>query len=238
MCQPAAADAQCRARFNAIGMVSPVTAGERPVASQLQWQGTPLQAASVVCASPSHNGRQRPNCATRVWPLQAVPHNAPSRQPLAIADAAHDRRTAVHGDTGYEHIHALRFVRRMHRMRTLGLALGFLCVASVLRLHDAAPVWWAVLIVNAFAWPHAARWLAARDAHPRNAELSDLLVDSALGGVWVAVMQFDLLPSALLVTMLAVDKVSVGDRRCWRAPSCCWPSPARSPRRRSNSRST
>jgi diguanylate cyclase len=114
------------------------------------------------------------------------------------------------GDTGSERNRALRFVRRMHRMRTLGLALGFLCVASVLRLHDATPGWWAMLILNAFAWPHVAWWHAARDAHPRNAELSNLLVDSALGGIWVAVMQFNLLPSVLLVTMLAVDKVSVG----------------------------
>ncbi|HEX7743132.1 MAG TPA: hypothetical protein VF442_11995, partial [Sphingobium sp.] len=29
----------------------------------------------------------------------------------------------------------MRFVRRIHWMRTLGLALGFVCVASVLQLH-------------------------------------------------------------------------------------------------------
>ena len=34
-----------------------------------------------------------------------------------------------------------------------------------------------------------------------------------LGGVWIAVMQFNLLPSVLLVTMLAIDKVSLGGPR-------------------------
>jgi diguanylate cyclase len=49
-----------------------------------------------------------------------------------------------------------------------------------------------------------------RSADPRRAELRNLMVDSALGGVWIAVMQFNLLPSVLLATMLSVDKVSVG----------------------------
>jgi diguanylate cyclase len=95
-------------------------------------------------------------------------------------------------------------------MRTLGLGLGFLCVASVLRLHDESFGWWILLFANGFAWPHAARLLATRSADPRRTELRNLMVDSALGGVWIAVMQFNLLPSVLLATMLSVDKVSVG----------------------------
>jgi diguanylate cyclase len=104
----------------------------------------------------------------------------------------------------------LRFVRRTRRMRTIGLALGGLCVASVLRLHDTPLFWWILLAANALAWPHVACWLSARNSQPRRAELANLIADSALGGMWVAVMQFNLLPSVLIVTMLAVDKVSVG----------------------------
>jgi diguanylate cyclase len=112
--------------------------------------------------------------------------------------------------TGDERAGDLRFVRRIHRLRMLGLGLGFLCVASVLRLHGAAAGWWALLVVNAFVWPHAARLLALRSRWPRDTEMRSLMVDSALGGMWVAVMQFNLLPSVLLVTMLSVDKISVG----------------------------
>jgi diguanylate cyclase len=104
----------------------------------------------------------------------------------------------------------LRFVRRIHWMRTLGLGLGFLCVASVLRLHDESLGWWILLCANGFAWPHAAWLLAMRSKDPRQAELRNLMVDSALGGAWIAVMQFNLLPSILLATMLSIDKVSVG----------------------------
>lgn len=87
----------------------------------------------------------------------------------------------------------LRFVRRVHRLRTLGLGLGFLCVASVFRLHQEVLGWWLLLCANA-----------------RRAELRNLMLDSTLGGVWIAVMQFNFLPSVLLAAMLLVDKISVG----------------------------
>jgi diguanylate cyclase len=108
------------------------------------------------------------------------------------------------------HLRDLRFVRRIHRLRTLGLGLGVLCVGSVLRLHDAPLGWWIVLLANGFVWPHVALMLAQRSAHPKRAELCNLMADSALGGMWIAVMQFNLLPSVLLAAMLSVDKVSVG----------------------------
>jgi len=107
----------------------------------------------------------------------------------------------------------LRFVRRTHRLRTLGLGLGALCVAAVLRLHDAGPPWWALLVVNGFVWPHVAAGLARRSASPRRSEARHLMIDSALGGMWLAAMQFNLLPSVLLVTMLSIDKVRVGGIR-------------------------
>ena len=43
--------------------------------------------------------------------------------------------------------------------------------------------------------------------------MRNLLVDALFGGVWIAVMHFNLLPSVLLVTMLAIDKVSLGGPR-------------------------
>jgi len=103
-----------------------------------------------------------------------------------------------------------RFVRRTHRLRTMGLGLGALSVAAVLRLHDAGIGWWLLLAANGFVWPHLAFWLARRSAWPRRAETRNLMIDAAFGGMWIAVMQFNVLPSVLLVTMLSIDKVSVG----------------------------
>lgn len=107
----------------------------------------------------------------------------------------------------------LRFVARIHRLRTLGSALGFLCVASVFHLHGAPAFAWILLAAQAFVWPHAARHLALRNNEPVRCEYRNLALDSMLGGVWIALMHFCLLPTVLLVTMLSVDKVAVGGPR-------------------------
>jgi len=115
---------------------------------------------------------------------------------------------AVFSSRGREE--GLAFVRRMHGPRTLGLGLGFFCVGSVFYQEGANAVTWAVLAFNGFVWPHLARLLAARSRDPYRAELRNLVVDSGAGGVWVALMGFNLLPSALLVAMLSMDKISAG----------------------------
>jgi diguanylate cyclase len=107
----------------------------------------------------------------------------------------------------------LRIVARIHRLRTLGLGLGFLCVASVLHVRGA-PAWlWLLLVLDAFAWPHVARAIAQRSRDPLRAEFRNLVADSAFGGAWIAVMHFCALPSALLLAMLSVDKMSAGGWR-------------------------
>ncbi|HTL75309.1 MAG TPA: diguanylate cyclase [Casimicrobiaceae bacterium] len=116
---------------------------------------------------------------------------------------------------------ALGFVARIHRLRTLGLGLGFLCVASVFRLHGAPWYIWTLLVAHALAWPHVARAVATRSAHPVRAEMRHLTLDSTMGGVWVALMHFNLLPSVLFVTMLTVDKIAVaGPRLLLRTTAC------------------
>lgn len=107
----------------------------------------------------------------------------------------------------------LRFVGRIYRMRTLGLGCGFFAVAGV--LHEQGAAWWAwaALFANGFLWPPAAYLLAARSRDPEYAEYRNLLVDSAAGGVWIAAMQFNLVPSALLAVMLSADKIGVGGWR-------------------------
>jgi diguanylate cyclase len=104
-------------------------------------------------------------------------------------------------------------VERLFRMRMLGLGAGFFCVAGVFYANGAHWLAWAALFANGFLWPHFARWTALRASSPRTAELRNLVVDSTLGGVWIALMQFNLLPSVLLAIMLAFDKLCVGGPR-------------------------
>lgn len=102
-----------------------------------------------------------------------------------------------------------QFVERSYRMRLFGLGLGFMCIASVLYQNAAHPMLWALLLVNAFAWPPLARFLALRGADPVMVETRNLLIDSAMGGVWIALMHFNLLPSVLIALVLAIDKIRI-----------------------------
>ncbi|HEV7489411.1 MAG TPA: MASE2 domain-containing protein, partial [Rhodanobacteraceae bacterium] len=106
-----------------------------------------------------------------------------------------------------------RFVERIFRLRTLGLGLGFLVVAGVFSENGAQPWMWSLLAIDAFLWPQLARRLALESADPERAEINNLLLDTAMGGVWIALMRFNLVPSALLLVMLATDKISVGGWR-------------------------
>lgn len=79
--------------------------------------------------------------------------------------------------------------------------------------HRAHAVVWAALLLSALVWPHLAYALGRRSGDPYRAELRSLTVDSALGGVWIAAMQFNVLPSVVLLAMLSMDKVAVGGAR-------------------------
>ncbi|MFJ4194055.1 diguanylate cyclase [Pseudomonas sp. NPDC089534] len=107
----------------------------------------------------------------------------------------------------------LSLARRLHTSRTLGLALGLLCVAAAMHPLGPPPWVWALMLFNALLWPHLAfQW--ARRAHvPYHAEHRNLLIDAFLGGFWVAAMQFNPLPSATTVSMMAMNNVAIGGLR-------------------------
>ena len=109
--------------------------------------------------------------------------------------------------------YGLDFVTRVYPGRIVGLALGGIAVAGVFWSEGAGWVMWALLWASALAWPHFAHGLAINSAHPYEMERRCMMVDSALGGVFIALMKFNLLPSALFVTMLSMDKLSVGGMR-------------------------
>ena len=106
----------------------------------------------------------------------------------------------------------LQLPREVYRLRLLGLALGFICVAAVLYEHGASPIVWVLLALHCFVWPHIAWYRARTSADPHRAERQHLIFDSAMGGAFIALMQFNLLPSVLLITMLTMDKFGWGVR--------------------------
>jgi signal transduction histidine kinase len=106
----------------------------------------------------------------------------------------------------------LRLPRQVYRLRIFGLALGFVCIGTVFLERGASAPAWALLAAHGLVWPHVAWYLARTSADPHRAERANLVVDSALGGVFVALMQFPLLPSVLIVAMLSMDKIGWGWR--------------------------
>ena len=102
------------------------------------------------------------------------------------------------------------FVERSYRTRLFFMGLGVICIASVLHQNAAHAMVWSLLVANACVWPPLARALALRSADPVMAETRNLLIDSAMGGVWIVLMQFNLLPSVLIALVLAIDKIKVG----------------------------
>ncbi len=109
----------------------------------------------------------------------------------------------------------LRLGRRVYPLRIAGFALAALPAAVV--LHElASPPWaWVLLALMTLAWPHVAYLLAWRNDDPPRAERRNLLVDSAIIAGLVPLMHFSLLPSALLLTLTSVDKISTGIRGLW-----------------------
>lgn len=107
----------------------------------------------------------------------------------------------------------LSLARRLYTSRTLGLALGFFCVATGMSPLQPAPWVWGFMLFNAFAWPHLAYQWARLSRVPFRAEYRNLLMDSLLGGFWVAAMHFNPLPLATTLGMMAMNNIALGGVR-------------------------
>jgi diguanylate cyclase len=105
------------------------------------------------------------------------------------------------------------FVERIYRLRIAGLGLGFFCVASVFALQHRGFVLWSLLVFHGFVWPHVARRAALACEVPFRGERLNLMADSMLGGFWVVAMQFNVLPSVLILAMLSMDNIAAGGLR-------------------------
>lgn len=105
--------------------------------------------------------------------------------------------------------------RHIYPLRTLGMGLGGLLLGSVL-YGTPSPAWtWWLLALGALGWPHLAYLLARHSRDPYRAEVRNLLIDSAIVGLWVPLMHFNLLPSVVLVAVTTYDKFSTGIKRLW-----------------------
>ncbi len=105
--------------------------------------------------------------------------------------------------------------RRVYPLRILGMGLGGMVVGVVLWERQASAWAWAGLVLASFVWPHVAYLLTRRSADPYRTEARNLLIDSALTAALVPLMHFNLLPSALILTLTMVDKITTGMHGLW-----------------------
>ena len=90
------------------------------------------------------------------------------------------------------------------------MAVGAICVAAALRQHGG-PTWlWAWMVAQVLLWPHIAYAVSSRSRQPREAEHRNLVLDCAFAAFWLPAMGFNLLPSALTLTMVTMDAIAVG----------------------------
>lgn len=108
---------------------------------------------------------------------------------------------------------AKRGIAHSHWLRTLGLGLGALMVGAVLQRRGAPASLWILLAVNGLAWPHIAWLILRRCDSPTEVDRRFFMGDVAMGGVWVAVMQFCALPSVVLATMFAIAAIAIDGAR-------------------------
>jgi diguanylate cyclase (GGDEF)-like protein len=105
------------------------------------------------------------------------------------------------------------YARANYGPRAIGLALGFVTLAPVL-YERGLPVWaWIGPLLHAFVWPHLAYRLSRKSGDEMQSERRNLLVDHFFGGVWIAAIAFNLLPSVLMLALMCMDSVILGGRR-------------------------
>lgn len=109
----------------------------------------------------------------------------------------------------------LSLPRRAYRLRTLGMGLASLPLVAVMHELDAHWLAWAWMVLTCLIWPHAAYLMTRHSRDPFLAELRNFVTDSAIAGSWVPLLHFNLLPSAVLLTLVTADKINTGVRGLW-----------------------
>ncbi|TQI79429.1 diguanylate cyclase [Serratia fonticola] len=104
----------------------------------------------------------------------------------------------------------LSFARRTYLPRIVGLGIGFFCVlAAIYPLHPPISIW-ILLFAHGFIWPHIAYQWSIRSDAPFPTEVRNLMIDALMGGMWVALMEFNALPAVVILSMMGMNNIASG----------------------------
>ena len=105
--------------------------------------------------------------------------------------------------------------RRAYGLRVLGMGLAALPLIAVMHELQSSWIAWSWMVLSCLLWPHLAHVLARNSRDPFAAELRNFVIDSAIAGAWVPILHFNLLPSAVLLSVVTADKINTGVRNLW-----------------------
>ncbi|HEX7369465.1 MAG TPA: diguanylate cyclase [Rhodanobacteraceae bacterium] len=104
-----------------------------------------------------------------------------------------------------------RFAGRVRYLRVMTLLLGGLSVAVVLYRDDASIAAWVAMLTYVLVWPHLAYAVTRRSPNAIAVEKrTNIMLDAAMAGIWVALMHFNLVPSVALVMPMGMLLISYG----------------------------
>lgn len=107
-----------------------------------------------------------------------------------------------------------RFAKRVHGVRVMTLLLGGISVAMVLYHDDASIAAWVAMLTYVLVWPHLAYLITRHSSNVIAIEKrTNIMVDAAMAGIWVALMHFNLVPSVALVMPMGMLLISYGGLR-------------------------
>jgi len=95
--------------------------------------------------------------------------------------------------------------------------MGLAALPLIAVMHELQSSWieWSWMVLTCLLWPHIAYAVARNSRDPFAAELRNFVIDSAIAGAWVPMLHFNLLPSAVLVSVVTADKINTGVRNLW-----------------------
>ena len=104
-------------------------------------------------------------------------------------------------------------LRLDHLVRVSTYPLFFILFAVTLLPKGASPIFWTVLSLHLFVWPHVALAVASRAQNPKLAEFRNLLIDSFIIGWYLPIITFSLGPCSAALIAIHSGNVSVGGWR-------------------------
>lgn len=108
----------------------------------------------------------------------------------------------------------LRFAGRIYGPRSLGCLLSSLFVGAVLSAKPDVSDWvWLTMTLNLLVWPTLANWCARRATDPFKTEMRSIALDGLYAGFWAGQMALNVLPSALLLSMVTMNAMAAGGWR-------------------------